>query len=468
MIRGVFNQPGSCLQGHADFLADSSIRVTIPIGQLLGDDDQPHQSLLNDDVKADAIYGLSQDGYYQTLIDVRGVGGGYSAPGFAEQCLSGTQLYVSRKIIEPNPTITSFTVKMAGLREWVRISPFVERYTPREDGSLCKQYSFSFSEEDIPKVILFESDNTKVTLEHNWVLKGGSLPTAHFVHCCESDYDLSFSFHSPIHLDDAFRNWVLPVRSFICFCMGMRSIVRKMQFLTTGGAKAEFYIPLVDGREPRDSDLRQMPITWSSYGEMIPAMLSRWLELGGQAKDAAKRSVSLLDRDYVTVDTFFLATAQAFEAISRVGVDQNELDQDEFNRRLRCIETSGLEPKIIKWTKRKLKYANNKSATELAKTRIEMLGSYGRFVLPNAEPYLREHRDTRNYFTHLDPTGKTHILSDGLDAIINADTTYLLLYGAICQLLGFDPDTLVEAFKQSGFKWSSIMRSQERYGIGTT
>jgi len=462
----LLNHPDGCTQGHAEFDADRFIRLSIPLGQLLGEDGELSTSFsLDGDFGADAVFGLSQDGYYQTLIDVHGLKLGFSAPGFCAQSLCGTQLYVSRKIIEPNPRIARFVLEMAGLREWVGQSPFIECFTPKEGGGFWKRYSLSYSDEDVPEVILLDSSGIKITLEHRWTVKGGALPTARFIHSCESDYDLVLSFNSPISLDKAFFEWAMPIRSFLCFCMGMRSIVRNMHFTTSEGVTADYYVPLVDGEEPSDDELRQMPISWSNYSGKIPRMLEQWLALEDQAKEAAKRAVSLLERKNVSIDTFFLANAQAFEAITRVGVEQKELSQEEYNRRIACVEHSGLEPKIIKWIKRKMKHANSISANELAEQRIKMLGEYGKYVVPDTESYLQEHRDTRNYYTHLDANGKSHILSEGIDAIINADATYMLLYGSVCQLLGFEPDELLAAVKFSRFKWSSVDRSRKRYRL---
>lgn len=93
---------------------------------------------------------------------------------------------------------------------------------------------------------------------------------------------------------------------------------------------------------------------------------------------------------------------------------------------------------------------------------MALLGDVVEHVIPNKGLYLKDHRDTRNYYTHLDSDGKTNVLH-GEDLVANCDATYLLLYASICRLMGIGPSEFLSILESAWFGSNMVYRARKRY-----
>lgn len=192
-------------------------------------------------------------------------------------------------------------------------------------------------------------------------------------------------------------------------------------------------------------------------------MLNVWFDLDGHAADAAIRAVALLSDWDMPIELEFLAVAQAFEAVTQVGATFLDLAKDEFRRRKRIVKESIEEDDVRDWVLEKIGQKNYRQANDLARDQLAKLGSFAKYVVAESERYLKEHRDTRNYYTHLGHEGKREVLH-GVELVANRDATYLLLYASVCLLIGLGADEILELVKKSGFKSDSFYRARKRYG----
>lgn len=164
-----------------------------------------------------------------------------------------------------------------------------------------------------------------------------------------------------------------------------------------------------------------------------------------------------------SIDALFSATANAFEAITRIGVNPYSISPAEHRNRIERIVARIEDEETRRWLKQKLSFSNLKSAHELAWEQLDRLGPVAAYLIPDKDRYLKEHRDTRNYYSHLDPRNKSHILKPGRELAVNAEATHLLLYFSICLLLGLHTEDILTAIKESRFKEYSIYRIQKQY-----
>lgn len=453
--------PSACIQGHASFDADRGINLEIPLGTLL--DHEPVNGVItygDEPLEADCIYGLSQTGPYLIITSVFESHRSMTCPGFDRQTLRGHELIASKRPIGFNPLVTTFKFSLTGLREWVGISP--TRKTVRyDDCNHLDEMAFKYVIKDIPDVVLLEKDGVKVFADCLFTDRGGNIPQFEFGFV--TDYRLVVSFDEPLPLQEVLESWVYPVRKFLAFCMGFYGNVSSMKFCTAEGVWADYYVALAEGDEPTQRDLTSMPLCWHSCSDRVANMLESWLGFEGYAKEAAIRVVSLLADWRLPLELRFLAVAQAFEAVTRVDADPSNLPAKEFERRRGVVVSAVEETQVRRWIKRVLQHANHKSAGDLAKEQMDRLGVFADYVVPNRGRFLRDHRDTRNYNTHLDAGDKPHILH-GEDLLVHSDATYLLLYASVAILMGFEAAEVLQLLKKSGWKSSAVLKSRRLYG----
>lgn len=457
------SDPSTCAQGHASFTAGHGVNLEIPLGTLL--DHEPINGVVTygvDPLTADCVYGLSQTGAYLTITKVFETRRSMTCPGFDCQALHGHELMVSKKPMGSSPLVTTFTFDMAGLREWVGISP--TRHSVRyDDRNHLDEMTFRYAAADVPDVVLFDKNGVKISVDCMFTDKGGHIPQFEFGFV--TDYRLTVSFDEPLPLGEVLDSWVFPVQKFLSFCMGFFGGISSMRFCTAEEVWADYYVALVEGDEPSKSDLTNMPLCWHSCSDRIPCMLDTWLGFEGFAKEAAIRVVSALADWRLPLELRFLAVAQAFEAVTRVDADLYELPAEEFERRKSLVVSPVEETEVRQWVKQILHYANNKSAGKLAKEQMERLGEFADYVVPDRKRFLTDHRQTRNYNTHLDAESKPHVLH-GEDLLVHSDATYLLLYASVCLLMGLEPAELLKLLKKTGWKSTAFYKSRRLYAVG--
>lgn len=456
------DNPSACVQGHVSFDANRGISLEIPLGTLL--DHEPVDGVITygeEPLDADCVYGISQTGSHLIVTNLFESHRSMTCPGFDRQTLHGHELIASKRPMDPNPLVTTFMFTLVGLREWVGVSP--TRHSVRyDDRNHLEEMNFRYAAADIPDVVLLDEDGVKVFVDCVFTDKGGRIPQYEFGFV--TDYRVVISFDEPLPLQEVLEKWAKPVRRFFAFCMGFYGSISSMKFCTKEEVWADYYVALVEGDEPTQRDLTSMPLCWYRCSDRVPNMLKRWLGFDGYAREAAIRVVSMLADWRLPLELRFLAAAQAFEAVTRVDADPSNLPTEEFERRKNVVVSSVEETRVRSWVKRILRYANYKPAGDLAKEQMDRLGGFADYVVPNRERFLADHRQTRNYNTHLDAEGKSHVLH-GEDLLVHSDTTYLLLYASVCLLMGLEPDELLELMKKSRWKSSAVYKSRRMYGM---
>ena len=154
---------------------------------------------------------------------------------------------VSKKPMGSSPLVTTFTFDMAGLREWVGISP--TRHSVRyDDRNHLDEMTFRYAAADVPDVVLFDKNGVKISVDCMFTDKGGHIPQFEFGFV--TDYRLTVSFDEPLPLGEVLDSWVFPVQKFLSFCMGFFGGISSMRFCTAEEVWADYYVALVEGDEP--------------------------------------------------------------------------------------------------------------------------------------------------------------------------------------------------------------------------
>lgn len=444
--------------GILTFEGDRGLELEIPAGVLLDWPKIPTengfmQTRTAEGLHADQVYGFSQSGNYYLLNDVSSPGPGMACPGMEHQSLHGASLFVSRQPLSANPVVTSVTVKVSGLREWLGVVPF--NVSVRLEENRFSGISFDFDLADAAAISLFENEEVKISINLTNIRKGGPIPSFSFEF--ETDCEMEISFKGEgCDFDDALEKWVYHAVSFLAFCMGFKYSISALKIKTADDVKADYYAPFVGAPGlPSSSQLQSMPFPYSKIGENVSTMIACWYDFDDYLRNGSTLVTSLMNEWNMPLDMLFLASAQAFEAVSRSRVDESEISDEELEERLNAIKESNLGSRIKKWACYKLKYAKWKSANCLAKDLIEKLGEFATYIAPDIDHYLEDHRAHRDAYTHRRSLDEKERLSNE-ELYSHMEATQLLTYGAVAFNLGLKPDEILTHFKDSRYRWNSI------------
>lgn len=447
------------------------IKLDIPIGCLL---DWPQERINGGYVQchttgglhADAAYGYSQRGDWLVLRDVYSPGPSESIPGFQSQVLFASSLLSARRPLKPNPVVTGVGVMIPGLREWVGKPSGKETITIGSDGKR-KAIQFDFKTDDVEQITLFEDEQVRITIEFLSTRKGGPIPSYSFEF--ESDCFLDIQFlQGECLLDEAIEQWVTRTIDFVCFCTGFKYSISKLWFTTDEGVRGDYYAPFLGMTgHPSSVQLMRMPLPLRSIECSVSDFLSRWYDFEGYAYNSSKLLVSLMDDWKMPLDMVFLATAQCFEAASRIGVDDAEISEEDLKGRIQKIKSSNLSSRMKDWTCYKLRYARWKTANRLADDLLERLGPVVSFVVPDVDRFKSDHRKQRDSLTHRRSLGgQESLTSEELYWHMGAVRT--LSYASIAIALGIDEVFFIERLRQSGYLGNEIGHSRRMYSLPLT
>lgn len=456
----------NCKFGTLSFSNDSGIDLCIPVGSIL--DDEPVDGIKMvglEPLRRDFLTGFSQDGFYYVLREVVGFSPGFSAPGMEHQELSGESLLVGRKLIDQNPIVKSITVKLVGLREWLGLNPTVAHIAFTPDSTL-DSISFEVNSNDINEPVLFENGIVKIAAVYCGVVAGSPIPQYQYEYTVDYALRISF-FEYETHLDDALNDWVYPAIDFLGLCMGFLGDVKTIEFTIPNSQNVfQYYARLIPGtKKMSSSDRIQMPFPYRTLQDRIQETIKAWYSLEGYAKQAAIRAVYLRRENWkLPLDLMFLASSNAFEAASRVGEVQEELSEEEFDRRRQVIQDSVEDVKTKKWAARKLEHCNFVPAGNLTEKLLNKLEPFTDYVVPDKRRFLKEHRAARNSYTHLRDIEKPDLLEQ-TDLWVHTKAVQILELAAVLNMLGLEPSEILERFQESHYCFANIHRARMQYRL---
>ena len=212
-----------------------------------------------------------------------------------------------------------------------------------------------------------------------------------------------------------------------------------------------------------------MLLSMQQISNRTDEILRRWIEFKGDER----RAISLLvginnDPASFYSDLRFLAASQALEAMSRVDAKENELTDEEFERRFSIVLNSLEDRKVRDWAERKLKYANSRNSSDLLKDLVINIGDYASTLAPNRQQFLNDIRDNRNFYTHRDDRGKNRIL-EGSELHLLTQGLVCLLKASVLRKLGFSQEEIPNLMKdcEGGLQWQVHVANQYSQNIAS-
>lgn len=410
----------------------------------------------------EAVFGLSRDRRYYVLRDVQGRNAVPTSLAFDGQDIYGQSVIVANRKIDVNPAISELTVDLSGFREWIGKRFFDESDCRAEDGG--RKLEFSYPIETPENILLYKNEDLKIYANHFAKQDGGY--DAFFEFSFKEMWRLNFKIlrSGGMPLDCVLEKYFEPFDRLLTFCMGFPGNIEEITFTgvdpAVGGRYFDQYIP---GEKDRVNKLAvNMPLPYLDLIGRFQDIADRWMSATGDARKAYEAAAVLLGKWDKATSIMFLICAQGLEAISRVGENPKELDDEKFEQRKNCVLGNIKEDKIRRWANNKLEHANSVAAGELAGRRLKKLDGFADYVVPDRNLFLRQHRESRNAYTHLRESDSGDFL-EGIDLYWHARATQVLQYGAIMLDLGFQPSEVLSVFKEKNFLRRYIRASREMY-----
>lgn len=463
--------PGSDFQseaipGQLSFDGTSYFQLDIPVGVLLDYPKIPTaegymQRHTVDGLHADCAYGFSQTGDYFLLKDVTTPGPCFAAPGFQRQSLSGATLFVSKQQIGSNPRVRLIIVRIPGLREWAGLVPFTVSYEMAENKP--KSLTFNCSFKNAENLMLYEDEQVRIFISFTFKREGGRIPSFSF--SFETDCKLNIEHKQGRDFESTLTQYVFPIVDFMAFCMGFRKTITSIKFITEEGIDGEYLAPFASASDKlKNDELDRMPLPYRRVRGKISSMIANWLSFDEYARNSSTLITSLMNNWEMPLDMRFLASAQAFEAVSRSQVDEQEITDEALQEKIEDIKKSNMTSKLRQWVVYKVKNAKWKTANSLADSLIDRLEDFPPYIVPDISRYLEDHRRHRDAYTHRKNLNTKQQLSS-IDLYVHTEATQLLTYGAIALLLGMEPKEVVSALKESRYRWNSVYRANRLYAF---
>ena len=406
----------------------------------------------------EAVFGLSRDRKYYVLRDVQGRNAVPTSLAFDGQAIYGQSIIVANRKIDVNPAISELTVDLSGFREWIG----KRFYKPDQDGG--RKLKFSYPIETPENILLYKNEDLEIHANHFAKQDGGY--DAFFEFSFKETWRLNFKILSSegMPLDSVLEKYFEPFERLLTFCMGFPGNIEEITFTGVDPAvSGRYFDRYVPGEKDRVNKLADnMPMPYSDLIGRFQDIADKWMSATGYARKACETATALLGERGKLTDVMFLTCAHGFEAISRVGENPKELADEEFKRRKDYVLENIKEDKIRRWANNKLEHANSVAAGELASRLLAKLDGFADYVVPDGKLFLRQHRESRNAYTHLRESDSSDFM-EGSDLYWHARATQVLQYGAVMLYLGFQPSEVLSVFEEKNFLEGYIRVSREMY-----
>lgn len=462
----IHNNAPSCEQGVASFSKDDGAILEIPFGELLsssaafleGEDKLPKSE--------GCLYGFTREGARLVLENARLVGMQQSLPGGVTQRIRGSHILVGKCDIDPGEKVAEVELSIKGLREWLGRSPITIEIAEGEAMDSGEAFSVVVGREGAEPCggVLRDASDCRVLLENAAGLRGNPMVGVTVEHRCTAHISLK----APLDIDGA-RGVALAVAKALSLCFGFDAEIGKLVMVSEGtGKRFEHIAPYAPGLAPKQPQRHSMPLPCSRIPESeLDSLLSSFLDKESPIGDSVSLLSSLMFKKWVLPeDLRFIAASQLFEALSKVGVDQRSICDDEVFEKYKEAAKKALESigdkAITQWFMSRLP-GNKKGQTRLQSELLARHEDIVRgFLGMDPSVFVDRHTALRNRLVHRQES--TSRVDYG-ELHRHTEVLLLLCYCIGFELAGVSAKTVVEGVSESGFRSYARDWAREMYGL---
>lgn len=440
LATGKYSAEGTCW-----FSDGEGARLEIPFGDLSRTrelEETGRYTLGLESTRYDYLYGITQDGVRLVLGDVLSDGVGSSSPGGTCENLRANTVLSSRHEFDPHALIDTVDFEIEGLREWLG-----DNHEPkiREDKAEIR------CEGEDEHLYVYRSGRCSMEIRY-----GTKETRRGRDEISISNYAaVRIDYADAVSLDDFWSRELWRLQSFLAFCFGSYPAICRASVKFEGDSRP---VDVHRGSFPSRGvrrDYQRVPVPFSSVRDILPDVVTRWMEMEGDESQSSKMLASLLGPWEMPIDLQLFAASSMFESLARSGND--DIFDSETLKRLTSPMLDAADECIRGRSQGLLSLLKRPSYSMLLDSAYEESGRWGRKIVPNWELFRKEQIKLRNASAHaLGNGGEYEKMVDHYDAQI------LIAYIIVMRRLGL-PDVALDRFEESTFMNVSRWRVGRHY-----
>mgnify|MGYP003293022151 CR=1 FL=1 len=409
--------------------------------------------------KYDIIIGLVEGSRYITLYDVFLINSGNvslvkNAETSIPNCIYCVNYFFVDCAIEKveELSFTQANVHFHNLDEWVGISGFRKTYDYDLDKKkVAVQYK-------LPKPVKFNLPYEGIIASFNITLECPS--TCIFTKNISLNQRTFFCVDSSSNVPlKSLQNIVACFQQFLILCTYQGTYIDSFTLRHKSSNKfVSFYFNSFPSDNYKTLLFYDLFIRYSDIRLNFPKILSRWYDLCDKMGGVLwLYTTRFLDEKHFSANDF-LNMAQALESFHSLLYNHSREDESVFKNRLKRIinSVSGEDKDYIK---DRLAQSNTLTLSE----RIgELVGKCSPDVLSifidDVDLFIKQIRDSRNYYTHYTKSGKKHILY-GVDLAYLTDKIRLLLTCNILVYLKLSKKSIIQIFENKKHQFEYLKKA---------
>lgn len=433
------------VEGICRFSEDKGTLLEIPFGDLSRTwklKKTGYYELGLESVRYDYLYGITQDGVYLVLGDVLSFGVGSSSPGGTYENLKANMVMSSHHKFNPNALINTADFEVEGLHEWLSINDGPEV----QGGKVVIKCEGEHNSLDVYRSKRYSMEIRYGTREMICGRDGISVSTYAAVHV---------DYASAISLDNFWSHELWELQSFLAFCFGSYPAICRVcvKFEGDGG-----FVDVHRGSFPSrgvQRDYRRVPVPFLSVKDILPDVVTQWMEMEGDESQSVKMLASLLGSWEMPIDLQLFAASSMFESLARSGC--NDVFDNETLKHLVAPMLDAADESVRNRSQGLLNLLKRPSYSMLLDSAYEESGRWGKKLIPNWERFRKEQIKFRNAGAHA--LGNNNEYTKMVD---HHDAQILIAYIIIMKRLGL-PDEILDQFEDSVFMNVSRWRVSRHY-----
>lgn len=340
--------------------------------------------------KYSTILGIAS-GKYITLRNCVQIESNISFPGIETTKFTSSYMFVGSHLESKHDEIfRKINVKYHNLDEWIGISGIQEHYNS-QDNTILISYLLPESK------ILFNNDQLKISINFSSHLKGNLLTERTILH------NTYFEIYSENGITlEYFLDLSYKLQNLITLALGSSSYPTMIEMEHEDkNVKMFFKLPFISNA-PKKVNVDNMLIRFSDLYESNPNFLHNWLERSELLKPVVDAYFGTIYHEQMYLEQKMLRLVQGLESYHRRTIRNEEIPQDEHEKRVQLILDSVEHEQYKEWLKDRLAYSNEpnlrKRLNEIWNLNKKILGSF--LNRKTREYYIDKTVVTRNYHVH--------------------------------------------------------------------
>ncbi|OLE53288.1 MAG: hypothetical protein AUG51_13805 [Acidobacteria bacterium 13_1_20CM_3_53_8] len=439
------SNPENKVAGTLIFSNQDGIELRL-IGSLEGFEDLNNNNLYQ---VHSVIWGLTDGGKSITLSECLAAGLKIGLPGFVSRDYRIHLCFLSAHLTEEQLRFRRLIVEYSRLADWVRTSGLTMTIYDNEPNK--RQFNYTLPDEE--KAV---TSKGTVSIDFSFNATGDFFDEMHlrqFISMeIEANGDYSF--------DDLMLRYIRPFQNFLTLATTKpNSIVRVQVFSkhisfekSDGSGVVETPIEVIFPQ--RYLEAKQDKLLIPNYMlftlhdiEDFQGTIERWLNVSDELDSVCNLFFGVMYNSSMYVEQEFLNIVQAVESYHRRRMKNNVLPKEQHKARVEAI-LSGITDEHKDWLKELLTYSNE---PRLKHRLLELADKADIILSPlitDKEEFAKKVKNTRNYFTHYDPSLKAKAAHGSELYLLTIKLSYMLQACFLLEL-GFSQEKCIEVFRRN-------------------